>query len=330
MLRISQRARGAAVLLALALPLAVLPARAETRWYRVEVLAFSQYEGTREKPLRPAPRIPDNARTLTDDVESPATLGQLELMLPSAQVRDLAAEDDLARWIDALADRTHQLGTNGRLAEIAEWQPPPRRPPPNPAMPIDPVVAAEIAEAERLEREKKAKITQARLFPVTPAWSYRRLPAFALQLRGAAAKLAAKDGYAPLLHRAWLQPAKANERGEPVLLQGDVRDTRALVQLLGSDVPQLTVSVWRPAPAAAASAPNAAPTVAGASAAGGAAAAPGSSEAMPDNGLVNTKRLRASVRAASGKVFYLDGPGIGALVRVDLVNRDIADQVSGL
>lgn len=310
--RAAQRARGGAVLLGLAVLLFVLPARAETRWYRVEVLAFSQYEGTREKPLRPAPRIPDNARTLTDDIEWPATLGQLALMLPVAQVRDLAAEDDLARWIDALADRTHQLGTNGRLAEIAEWQPPPRRPAPNPAMPIDPAVAAEIAEAERLEREKKAKVTQARLFPVAPAWSYRRLPTFALQLRSAAAKLAAKDGYAPLLHRAWLQPAKANERGEPVLLQGDVPDTRALVQLLGSDVPQLTVSVWRPAPA------------------GAAATAAVADEAKPHNGLVHTKRLRASVRAVSGEVFYLDGPGIGALVRVDLVNRDIADQVSGL
>jgi hypothetical protein len=40
--------------------------------------------------------------------------------------------------------------------------------------------------------------------------------------------------------------------------------------------------------------------------------------------------MRASVRASSGRTYYLDGPGIGALVRVDFVNRDIADELSGL
>jgi hypothetical protein len=286
-------------------------ALAETRWYRIEVLAFTQYAGTREQPLRPLPTIPDDARTLLPDAVRPRTLGQLELMHPVAEVR-APGQDDLGRWIDALEHRTHAPGINGRLAEIGEWQPPRRPTPPNPAVPIDPVVAAEIAEAERIERERKAKLAQSRPFDVPPAWAWRPLPAFVLQLRQAAARLAAKEGHAPLLHRAWLQPVTSDAGGTPVLLQGDAPDVQALAQLRGGEVPVLALSVWRTA-----TAPTATPAV---------------HDETPRavGALLPLTRMRASVRASSGRTYYLDGPGIGALVRVDFVNRDIADELSGL
>lgn len=309
-LRRRSPARALAIWLLLA-GLVGLPAAAETRWYRIEVLAFTQYAGTREKPLRPLPTIPDDARTLAPDVVRPRTLGQLELMQPAAEVRG-ADEDDLGRWIDALQHRTHQLGTDGRLAEISEWQPPRRPAPPNPAVPVDPVVAAEIAEAERLERERKAKLAQSRPFGVPPEWAYRPLPAFALQLRQAATRLAGREGHATLLHRAWLQPAGGDTRGGPVLLQGDDPQVQALAQLRAGEVPVLALSVWQ-APAG-----NPAPE--------------GADDETPRavGMLQPLTRLRASVRAATGRTYYLDGPGIGALVRVDFVNRDVAEQLGGL
>ena len=288
---------------------------AETRWYRIEVLAFTQYAGTREQPLRPLPTVPDDARTLAPDVVRPRTLGQLELMQPIAEVRDPGV-DDLGRWIDALEDRTHAPGIDGRLAEIAEWQPARRPTPPNPAVPIDPVVAAEIAEAERLERERKAKLAQSRPFGVPPEWAWRPLPDFALQLRQAAARLAGREGYTPLLHRAWLQPVGADARGTPVLLQGDDPGVQALAQLQAGDVPLLALSVWRAVAPAGDPAGN----------------APGADDETPRavGMLQPITRLRASVRAGTGRTYYLDGPGISALVRVDFVNRDIAEQLGGL
>lgn len=273
---------------------------AESTWYKVEVLVFRQTSQTREQTaLNYAPKYPANVTTLH----------------PNSDIANAPIAQSSARPSERKAPRPRAAPTNVQGKTPA----------------LDPVLTAQIAAAERAEEAQRLEREMNTSVPLPREWAYVKLKDGSLDLSAPAQRLASRPGYTVERLVGWVQPLDEGATGAPVMIAAQpTGPLGGWVSLYRHGKLEMELNLWYETKGTDEHGTTSATpaNVAVANAQPGVASLQNKASLTTDADTgVRRVGLHETVRLTSGATQYVDSPALGALVRVDLVSRPVAQRL---